>query len=103
MTRPTLIDLNSDEYNQGLCYYPFMVNLHRYNGCCDTLDDISGRICVPDKTEDVNLIVFYIITRTNESKTLIKHISSKFKCKLDGKNVTKIKSGITINVDVSVK
>ena len=32
MTRPTLIDLNPDEYNQGLCYYPFVVNLDRCNG-----------------------------------------------------------------------
>ena len=27
MTRLTLIDLNSDEYNQGLCYYQFAVIL----------------------------------------------------------------------------
>ena len=29
MTRPNLIDLNLDEYNQGLRYYPFIVNLDR--------------------------------------------------------------------------
>ena len=31
MTRPTLIDLNPDENNQGLHYYPFMVNLDKCN------------------------------------------------------------------------
>ena len=31
MTRPTLIDLNPDENNQGLRYYPFMVNLDKCN------------------------------------------------------------------------
>ena len=31
MTRPTLIDLNPNKYNQGLCCYPFMVNLDRCN------------------------------------------------------------------------
>ena len=30
-TRPTLIDLNLDEF-QGFCYYPSMVNLDRCNG-----------------------------------------------------------------------
>ena len=29
MTWPIVIDLNPDEYNQGLLYYPFMVNLDR--------------------------------------------------------------------------
>ena len=31
MTRPTLVDLNSDQYNQGLHYYFFIGNLDRYN------------------------------------------------------------------------
>ena len=30
MTRPTLINLNPDKHNQGLRYYPFMVNLDIY-------------------------------------------------------------------------
>ena len=40
MTRPTPIDLSTDEYNQGLYYYLLsMVNLDRCNRCCNTLDD----------------------------------------------------------------
>ena len=33
----------------------------------------------------LNLHVFYIITGTNELKTLTKHTSSKCKCKFDGR------------------
>ena len=29
MTRPCLVDLNPDEYSQGLSYNPFMVKLDR--------------------------------------------------------------------------
>ena len=47
-----------------------MVNLGGCNECCNTLDDISGRICVPIKTEDVDLSVLNLITGINESKTL---------------------------------
>ena len=43
-------------------------------------------VCVPNKTEDLNLSVFNIITRINESKTLTKHISCECKCKFDGRN-----------------
>ena len=34
MTRPTLINLNTDLCNQGLHYYPFMVNLNRWKNAC---------------------------------------------------------------------
>ena len=62
-----------------------MVILNGFNGSCDTLNDRSGKICVPKKTKDKNLNVFNIITKINESKTLKKHISCGFKCKFDGK------------------
>ena len=75
MTRPTLIDLNPDEYNQGLRYYPFMVNLEKCSGGYNTLDDRSSQICVPNKTEDLNLNVFNMITKINEFKTLKKYVS----------------------------
>ena len=71
MARPTLMYLNPDKYSQ---------RYESYN----TLDDLSSRICVPNKI-DVNLSIFNIITRLNESKTLTKHISCKCKCKFDGR------------------
>ena len=42
-----------------------------------------------------------MITGINESKILTKHISCECKCKFDGR--IKIKNGIMINVDGSVK
>ena len=54
MTRPTLVDLNLDEKNQGLRCYLVIVNLDRCHGSCNTLDDLSEKICVPIKTKDVN-------------------------------------------------
>ena len=63
MTAPcvtTLIDLNHEEYNQGLRYYPFMVNLDRCSGSCNKFDYSSGRICVPNETENVKTIYFLI-------------------------------------------
>ena len=61
----TLIDLNPDECNQGLCYYSFMLNLDRCNRNCNTLNESSNRICVPNKAEDVNLNDFNLITKIN--------------------------------------
>ena len=55
-----------------------------------------------NKTEDANFRGFNMITKINVSRTLTKHISCKCKCKFDGKNITKIKNGITVNINVSV-
>ena len=74
-TQPTLLNLHPNEYIQGLRYYPFAVNLDRCVRSCDTLNDLSNKVCVPNKTEDLNLSVFNMITGINESKTLTKHIS----------------------------
>ena len=65
MTRPSRVNLNPDEYNPKLCYYSFMVNLGRRNGSCNTLDDLSGKICCKQK-KNVNLNVFHTITGINE-------------------------------------
>ena len=75
MTQPTLINSHPKEYSQEFHYYPFAVKLDRCVGSCNTLNDLSNKICVRNKTEDLNLSVFNMITGINESKTLTKHIS----------------------------
>ena len=77
MTRLTVTDLNTYGHNLGLCYYSFMVHLDRYEGICNVLDDLSSKICVLNKTEDVNLNVFNMRTRINKWKTVTKHISMR--------------------------
>ena len=62
MTQPTLINLYSNEYSQEFHYYPFAVKLDRCVGSCNTLNDLSNKVCVPNKTKDLNLSMFNIIT-----------------------------------------
>ena len=69
MTQPTLINLHPTEYSQEFHYYPFAVKLDRRVGRCNTLNDLSNKVCVPNKTEYLNLSVFIMIAGINESKT----------------------------------
>ena len=62
-----LINLHPNEYSQGFHYYPFSVKLDRCVGSCDTLNDSSNKVCVPNKIEDLNLSVFNMITVMNQS------------------------------------
>ena len=85
MIQSTLINLHPNEYTQGLHYYPFAVNLDRCVGSCNTLNDLSNRVCVPNRTKDLDISIFNMITGINKWKTLTKHISCECKCKFDGK------------------
>ena len=76
--QPILFNLHLNEWIQSrvsLSHYPFSIKLDRCVGSCNTLDDFSNKICIQTKTEDLNLILFNIITRISESKTLTKDIS----------------------------
>ena len=70
-THPTFINLHPNEYTQGLCYYAFAVNLDMCVGSCNTLNDLSNKVCVSNKIEDLNLIILSMITRINESKKYV--------------------------------
>ena len=56
----------------------------RHNGSFSTLNDLSNKVCVPNKTEDLMLSMFNMIAAINESKELTRHISCKCKCKIVG-------------------
>ena len=86
--QPTLINLHLNKYSQEFHYYP-------------SCNDLSNKVCIPNKTEHLNLSVFNKIANISESKTLTKHVSHE--CRFDENNVIQINGGITINVDVAVK
>ena len=84
--------------------YPFAVKLlDRCVGSCNTLYDLSNKVCVPNKTEDLNLSVFNMITGINESNTSTKHISCECKCKLDGTKCNSNQWSNNDNINVSLK
>ena len=75
ITQPTLINLHPNEYVHEFHYYPYAIKLDRYVGSFNTLNDVLNKVCVPNKTKNLNLTVFYMIAGISESKILTKHIS----------------------------
>ena len=55
MTQPTIINLHPNEYTQGLRYYSFAVSLDRCARGSNAFSDLSNKVCVPNKTEDLNI------------------------------------------------
>ena len=75
MIPPTAINLHHNEYSQEFCYYPFAVKLGKCVGRFNTLHDLSNKVCVPNEKENLNLIVFNMITGINALTTLTKDMS----------------------------
>ena len=69
-----VINLHSKKYSQELHYYPFAVKLDRCIGSCNTLNDLSNKVCVSNKSGDLILSVFNMMTGINKSKILKKHM-----------------------------
>ena len=61
------------------------LRLNEIVGSCNTLNDLSKKVCVPDKTEDLILSLFNNIIVINGSKTLLKDISCECTCTFDGR------------------
>ena len=65
MIEPTLIHLHLNGYSQEYDYYPFAVKLDRCVGNCNTLNDLSNKVCIPNKAEVLILRMFNMITGIN--------------------------------------
>ena len=62
-----------------------MVKLDRCVGSCNTLNDLSNKVWVPNKTGDLNLSMVNMITGISELKALTKHILCECKGRFDEK------------------
>ena len=72
-----------------LHYYPFVLTLDRWVGSCNTLNDLSNKAYIPNKTEDLNLSMSNMITEKTKSTFLTKDISCECRCKCDGRKCEK--------------
>ena len=67
--RPTLANKNSNEP----LYYPFTVNVNICGESYNTIDDLYALVCVPDKAGNINVKVYDLISRVNETSYLVKN------------------------------
>ena len=51
MIQPTFINVHLDEYSQEFYYYPYAFEIDRCAGRCNTLNDLSNKACVLNKSK----------------------------------------------------
>ena len=77
--RPEIVNVNSN----NPIFYPVSVKTIKCSGNCNNINDPYAKICVPDVVKDLNVKVFNLMSRTNETKNIKWHETCKCECRLD--------------------
>ena len=77
--RPEIINVNSNEPE----FYPFSIKTSKCSGSCNNVNDPYAKMCVSDVIKNLNVKVFNLISRTNETRHIDWHETWTCKCRLD--------------------
>ena len=78
MSRPKIIDLNKDEP----VFYRLSIKVNKCSGDCNNINDPLAKLCVPDIVRDMNIKVFNLLARHNETRKVVRHETCKCVCRL---------------------
>ena len=76
--RPQLMNVNSDEPS----FYLYSIKINKCSGSCNNINDPYEKLCVPDVVRNINIKVFHLMSRTNETRNVEWHETCKYKCRL---------------------
>ena len=77
--RPKIIDVNTVSEP---VYYPYSVLINRCSGSCNDLKNPMAKFSVPDITKSINMKVYNLLMRANETKNVLWHETYKCVCRL---------------------
>ena len=77
--RPKIVNVNSN----NPVFYPFSIKTNKCSGNCNNINDPYAKICVSDVAKDLNVKVFNLMSRTNETRHIKWHETCKCECRLD--------------------
>ena len=77
--RPKIVDINSNSPMS----YPFSIKVNKCSGNCNNINDPYPKMCVPDTVKDLNVRVFNLMWRNNETRHIKWHETCKCICRLD--------------------
>ena len=61
---PEIININSKEP----LFYSYNVKISKCSGSCNNINDPYPKLCAPDVVKNMNVEVFNLISRTNETR-----------------------------------
>ena len=67
--RLDIVNVNSNEP----VFYPFSIKTSKCSGSCNNINDPYAKLSVPDVVKNINIKVFNLISRTNETRHIKWH------------------------------
>ena len=78
--KPEIVNINRDK----AVFFPFSIKRSKCSSSCNNINDPYARLCVPDVPKNINIKVFNLMSRTNETRYKDWHETvCKCKCRLD--------------------
>ena len=77
--RLQIVNVNSNKPN----FYLFSIKTSKCSGSCNNINDPYPKMCVPDVVKNLNVKVFNLMLRANETRHIEWHETCKCKCRLD--------------------
>ena len=68
-TRPQVVNVNADEPVS----FPFSIETSKCSGCCYNINYPYAKICVPHVVKNLNVKIFSLMSRTNETRHIEWH------------------------------
>ena len=62
--RLQIVNVNGDDP----VFFPFSIKTSKCSGSCNNINNPYAKLCVSDVIENLNVKVFYLISRTNETR-----------------------------------
>ena len=67
--RPEIVDVSSNNPT----FYPLSVKINRCSGNCNSINDPYAKICVPDVAKNLNVKLFNVMSKSNETRSIKRH------------------------------
>ena len=77
--RPQTVNVNSKD----TVFFSLSIKTSKCSGSCNNINNPYAKLCIPDVVENLNVKVFNLISRTNETRHTEWHETCKCKCRLD--------------------
>ena len=62
--RPQIVTVNTNEP----VVFPFSIKTSKCSGSCNNINDPYAKMCIPDVIKNLNVKVFNLMSRTNETR-----------------------------------
>ena len=75
--RPEIININNNEP----LFYPYSIKVNKCSSSCNNVNDPNSRMSVPGVVKNINVKIFNLMSRTNETRLTKWHATCKSKCR----------------------